>query len=488
MRGMTFLFLLSLMAIPCTGGVIYVDDDASPGGNGTTWGTAYKYLQDALHEPPSYGDEIWVAAGMYKPDQDEGGNVTTGDREATFQVVNGVSLYGGFAGGESRKDARNLVINRTTLSGDLSGNDGPDFANNGENSYIVATCSGADANTIIDGFTIIGGNANGLPQEGHARGAGMRIDSGGPTVSNCTFKSNRADHGAGMYISQSNPTITDCIFVGNRVDGQGSGMYNSESTTVVSNCIFRSNLAWGSGGGMNNYESNPTIINCMFYDNEAVNGQGGAIRNWDNNNAEVTNCTFSGNSAVNGNCIACDSFEHGAYPNTVEINNCILWDGGDEVYNNDGSSITITYSCVQDEEPKDGSIYPGTGNIDADPNFVTGPLGDYYLSQTAAGQDSNSPCVDAGSDTAENLGMDKYMTRTDKVADEGLVDMGYHYPDNIADLNDDGYVNSDDVLIMALQWLDTPGIPSADIAPAPNGDNFVDYLDFGMVQQSWRWP
>ncbi len=53
----------------------------------------------------------------------------------------------------------------------------------------------------------------------------------------------------------------------------------------------------------------------------------------------------------------------------------------------------MTWSCVE-------GGFPGAGNIDLDPLFVSGPDGDYYLSQIAAGQAVDSPCVDAGSDLA----------------------------------------------------------------------------------------
>jgi len=83
--------------------------------------------------------------------------------------------------------------------------------------------------------------------------------------------------------------------------------------------------------------------------------------------------------------------------------------------------LNVTYSLVQ-------GGYAGTGNIDADPLFLAGPMGAYYLSQTAAGQPADSPALDAGSRLASEAGLDTRATRTDSVSDSGIVDMGYHYP------------------------------------------------------------
>ena len=50
------------------GGIIlYVDDDAPLGGDGLSWDTAYRFLQDAL-ATASDSTEIRVAQGAYQPD------------------------------------------------------------------------------------------------------------------------------------------------------------------------------------------------------------------------------------------------------------------------------------------------------------------------------------------------------------------------------------------------------------------------------------
>ena len=85
-----------------------------------------------------------------------------------------------------------------------------------------------------------------------------------------------------------------------------------------------------------------------------------------------------------------------------------------------GGAPVIDYSCVQ------GWIgnWGGTGNIGGDPLFVTGPNGDYYLSQVPAGQAQNSACVDTGDPIAPVIAG---TTRTDSVPDAAPVDMGYHF-------------------------------------------------------------
>jgi len=55
---------------------------------------------------------------------------------------------------------------------------------------------------------------------------------------------------------------------------------------------------------------------------------------------------------------------------------------------------------------------------------------------------------------------------------------------NSYDITSDGKVNFEDLQAIADQWLQPPGIPSADIAPAPL-DEFVDFLDFAALANHW---
>ena len=424
----TSMFLLGMVCAAGAAGTIYVDADApGPTHDGSTWANGYRYLQDALAVAVS-GDEIWVAKGIYKPDQ--GARVTAGDRYATFQLKNGVALYGGFAGSETSIDERRWQTNENILSGDIG-----TLGSTGDNSYHVVTGSGTDGTALLDGFTITAGKANSLNP--YNSGAGMYNDNGNPAVVNCTFSGNWAGYfGAGMFNDNSSPGLTNCIFSGNTVaGGGGGGMQNYGGSPTLTNCTFSGNWAgWGGGmynedcspgltnctfsgnwaaygGGMENDCSSPTLTNCTFSGNSANNGggiinavssgpsltncafsgnsssySGGGMSNVYFSSPTLTNCTFSGNSAPHGNALACDSYEKWL-PSTLEVANSILWDGGDEIWNNDGSTIAITYSDVR-------GGWTGEGNISADPMFVG--AGDYHL------QDG-SPCIDAGTNSAPAL-------------------------------------------------------------------------------------
>ena len=271
--------------------VVFVDDNAPPGGNGQTWATAYTYLQDALTAALNSGGtitEVWVAAGTYRPNRDNAHPNGTGSRTATFQLINGVAIYGGLAGTEDpvtfNLADRDFQANQTILSGDLAGNDGPDFANNDENSYHVVTGSGTGATAVLDGVTVTGGNANGST-DADKRGGGIVNTGGSPTLSNCTLVGNSATGyssglGGGMYNATSNPTLTNCVFSGNWAGSEGGGMYNSSSNPALTGCTFNGNWAGGGGGGMCNESSGGlSLNNCTFSRNGAWDGSGGAILN-----------------------------------------------------------------------------------------------------------------------------------------------------------------------------------------------------------------
>ncbi|MCK4960662.1 MAG: right-handed parallel beta-helix repeat-containing protein, partial [Planctomycetes bacterium] len=341
---------------------------------------AYTDIQDALTAAGAT-DIINVAQGTYKP-------TSGGDRNATFQLKNGVAVYGGYPSGGG---TRNTQANVTTLSGDLIGDD-IGYTNNGENSYHVVTGSGTDPTAVLDGFTITGSNAASPPNN---LGGGMLNDYGSPTVANCTFSGNSANSGGGMMnYHDSSPIVTNCTFTANSAGYSGGGMYNySGSSPTVTNCTFSGNsaalLMFGSGGGgMYNYLASPVITNCTFSGNSSDRMNGGGIYN-DNCNPTITNCAFSGNSAA--------SYGGGIYGSDATINNSVFWGNtapNDPQIANTGTT-TVNYSDIQ-------GGYAGTGNIDADPLFADpdGPDSTPGTEDDNLRLSADSPCIDAGDNMA----------------------------------------------------------------------------------------
>ena len=144
-------------------GILYVSASAPLEGDGTSWETAFNDVQAAMDLAEIAGGsfrQIWVAAGVYTPTMRTD---PFDPRSATFEMLNDVTLYGGFAGTETSLDQRDPAINETVLSGDLAGDDDPNvpFSNNEENAYHVVTGASANETAILDGFTVCEGNANG---------------------------------------------------------------------------------------------------------------------------------------------------------------------------------------------------------------------------------------------------------------------------------------------------------------------------------------
>jgi hypothetical protein len=304
-----------------------------------------------------------------------------------------------------------------------------DCENSGRGFYFH---NGEDENSIVDGFTITRG-------VGYNGGGILCDNNSSPIVSNSIFHGNLGTNsGGGLAAFYASPTVKDCTFRENRGGNVGGGATCANSGALITGCIFVGNYCTNfsaDGGGM--YipgDPSPTIMNCLFVGNKtARDGGGGGIRAY-RSSPTIVNCTFAGNNS--------DYYGGGVDSSpqcSTTVINSILWGnearrGGDEMYNGDSTHTAVAHCDIRGGwngskvlNRLGSSIINGGGNINANPLFVNGPLGDYYLSQTAAGQSSDSPCVDAGSDLASVFGLDLFTTRTDQIWDAGTVDMGYHY-------------------------------------------------------------
>ncbi|MCO6480806.1 MAG: right-handed parallel beta-helix repeat-containing protein, partial [Phaeodactylibacter sp.] len=286
----TFLFLCVLSGIAAQAQTIrYVKPVAAGSGDGSSWANASAGLQ-AMINASAAGDEVWVAAGTYKP--------TAGtDRTISFNMKDGVAIYGGFpATGTPGMGDRDWTAQETILSGDIGV-----VGDASDNSYHVVYNLNLNNTAVLDGFTISGGKTESFTSfDLRACGGGMLNNTASPSLSNCHFTGNSAvQRGGGIYnYNFSSPVLNHCSLSGNTAGG-GGGMYNDDSSPVLTNCVFSYNHSTGLGGGLSNGNSSPQLVNCDFIGNSAAVG-GGGVYNVFISFPTLTDCTFSQNSAEEG--------------------------------------------------------------------------------------------------------------------------------------------------------------------------------------------
>lgn len=509
---------------------LYVNDDAPAGGDGLTWATAFQNPGDAFGAVSAYGgaiDEIWVAAGTYYTPQ-------VPILGYTFDLPDGVKIYGGFAGTETQLSQRNPAPNQSFLSGSVG------LPTTDDNAWHVIMAWGCGSSTLLDGFTITGGNADAPASAWDGYGGGAYIRESQLTIRNCNFVGNRGWRGGAIAIQDSTPRIEDCYFMLNTAEQSGGAIYTLPGgAPKVVNCDFRANVALiNYGGAIANSEGNSmNIANCRFMSNSADWGGGGVYTS--NGNCVIANCTFTGNfgvadrggaihtfgdntylfvynSTIVGNrnyqCGGIDAFA-GAQ---VFVRNSIVYgnvdddpatnDEGEQLRRASDSALTVSYCNVQGWS----GILGGTGNFNAIVQFVDSDGPDNILGTL---DDNlrllpNSPCIDRGSnsllpsdacdvDLDNNLieplplDLDGNARRIDDpaTADAGagtapIVDIGaYEFSppcDLPADLDSDGDVDLTDLATLLSSFGTASGASTED-GDIEGSDGDVDLNDLSLM-------
>jgi predicted outer membrane repeat protein len=200
----SFILLFSLSSFSQS--ILYVNGDLDHGGNGLTWPTAYKYLQDALDYAESHSSvkDILIAGGEYLPDINSISHPNhTNNRSSSFNLRSNLAIYGGYNNvAPYNRDLNNF---ETVLSGNIHD---PNIIT--DNSFHVVFAEN-DNDVLLDGLTIEKGYADNWE---NSTGAGILIRSSSIDIVNCKFSLNGAFYGGALSISGINKVIniTNCNF------------------------------------------------------------------------------------------------------------------------------------------------------------------------------------------------------------------------------------------------------------------------------------
>ena len=265
------------------------------------------------------GDQIWLLGF----EQITSANQLYVAPEGGFTVKSGVKLYGGFRGTERTIDERPTsgkapyFTYRSVLSGDINCDDMVDEIN-----YVYPTNTTRSDNakhvlslnmepteasdninaypTVVNGFTVIGGNAT----AGNGGGIyiydnnveGNNLERGAYQIEKCFLLNNYAELGGGaIYVSadvkatSTESRIVDCVVYNNLAgvrsgsENLGGGIRIDGVGTIVNSSIFNN-----EGGGVL-LSSNATAVNLTIARNTVMGIDG---------SGEVYNSVIWGNSTV----------------------------------------------------------------------------------------------------------------------------------------------------------------------------------------------
>lgn len=358
-------------AVDADAQVRYVDKSATGANNGTSWANAYTTIQPAIDAMfAAGGGQVWVAGSPAGVVYNEARTELWGGPTAyagSLVMKDNVAVYGGFEGWgggagqqETALNQRAPGINVTVINGATSRAGSPAY-------HVVVFGKGAapTVNSRLDGFQITGGNAAGVSGVYHAY------------------------RGAGIYNWRSNPVIANCRVYGNIAAVSGGGVANEgisgdAAAAQYINCVIDGNTAnraldWQNnpargGGGMFINLSTPTVTQCTITANTV--GAGAAVPGNPNhglNSGGIFNVAVNPLPAVAGTVLSTISYGNiGGTP--VGIENAAITGAV--------KALTCTYSDIQ-------GGYAGTGNINANPNFVGAAPFPYQI--------NGAPCLNTGS-------------------------------------------------------------------------------------------
>ena len=350
-----FRMLFTLLAVLLLGSaakaqtIHYVTPTGDNPATGNQWEVAgtVKSLSQALTDAVA-GDQIWVLGFQQITDPSQ----LYVAPEGGFTVKSGVKLYGGFRGTERTIDERPTLgkapyfTYRSVLSGDINCDDTVDEINyvypanetredNAKHVLslnMVPTQQSGNNNTyptVVNGFTVIGGNAIG----GNGGGIyvyGDNTGGGAYQIEKCFLLNNYAAQGGGaIYVAPAvakaatDSKIVDCVVYNNLAgvrsgaENLGGGIRIDGAGTIVNSSIFNN-----EGGGVR-LSANAKAVNLTIARNTVMGIEGGAVYSsviWGNSKVQdpasadiFHNCASDNATIAEGDkCFAISSESNGA--------------------------------------------------------------------------------------------------------------------------------------------------------------------------------
>ncbi len=381
--------------------VVYVRPGGAGDRSGRSWTNAMSDLQAAMdladRFPVDLDPQVWVAEGVYKP--------TSGsDRTASFRLPSGVKIYGGFGGTESSLSQRNWSTRLTQMSGEIGASTITD------NCYHVLKAENFDRIedlTVVDGFNIARGNANGSGD--NARGGAALIRGARVEFRNCVIVGNRATNGGAIYVHNSFGSfcwvsVVRCLVSQNSATENGGAFYVDDPSTSDGGILINSsrmdrNSAGSNGGVLYGNGAYCSVVNSLVNGNSAHAGGAFLLRgNQGPSHFGVYASTLVHNTSNTGG----GAIDFGTV-SSITIDHSILWYNSSGGLTNRPAQVTlhsgassVYYSNFEGSTL--GWYDQGWANMSEEPVFVDrdGPNNvagdaddDLHLAHT-------SPCIDAG--------------------------------------------------------------------------------------------
>ena len=389
--------------------IIYVKQGGV--GDGSSWTNALGNLQSAIdHSIGCYdSSEVWVAKGTYIPD-------TTGlsnHKDAAFSIRNNHIIYGGFFGNETSLIQRNLMLNKTILSGNIG-----NIADSTDNCTSIVKIENQDSLVLLDGFDIIQSNSDDF-----------------------------SSMGCGVYCSNSNVKLKNLFVHDNKTGYYGGSLYGSGGKVDISNSFFYNNTT-SSSGTINLNNTAGDIQSCLIYNNNADAGFGSGGIAFQNVKGNIVNCVLSGNKGSNVSAISTGNSKCAIVNSTIVNNNSdynrvaisaadsililnsLVWNdsySSDALINFNPNKLTIKNSIIKNIDSLKLSPTNLINSFDVNPIFCR------LLNQNGYTEDkilsywklkSCSPAINQGFYDSQYYSTNVDLDNNSRIYNNGTIDIG----------------------------------------------------------------